>query len=229
MASHRHVVHLFSLWRQVLVQEMFDFEQPAVQAFDLRQLVFPDSPLSHNGLKACQLLRTQPAHGPPFLPSCCRLASISSKIALSSTVAYLKGWSPSVFSAVTMPVAYSSSTASCLASGGEAVVRCFLICLRTSLTLGCRRLRMAVLTCLSASKAVFDASRSAWNWHTWCGTSGHSSSTANSSLSWASVIVPSTFTPNTTTGESRAFITAVSDDVTFRASSTRPVSASRTR
>src|SRR2546426_6968959 len=84
---------------------------------------------------------------------------------------------------------------------------------------------MAVFTCLSASKADFEASRSAWNWHTWCGTFGQSSSTAFSSHTSASVIVPSTFTflstSKATTGESLAFITAVSDDVTFSAASTR--------
>ena len=104
-----------------------------------------------------------------------------------------------------------------------------LSCLRSARTLGCKALRIAVFTFLSASKAGWAASRKAWNWHTWCGTCGHNSSTAFSSLSWASVIVPSTFTSNATTGASRAFIAAVSDDVTFSAASTRPVSASRTR
>src|SRR2546423_384849 len=46
-------------------------------------------------------------------------------------------------------------------------------------------------------------------------------------------MVPSTFTSistsNATTGANNAFITAVSDDVTCSAASTRPVSASRTR
>ena len=68
----------------------------------------------------------------------------------------------------------------------------------------CKRLRIAVLTALSAS-------------------------TANSSLSCASLIVPSTFTPKATTGASRVFITAVSDEVAFSAARTLPVSASRTR
>ena len=87
---------------------------------------------------------------------------------------------------------------------------------------------MAVLTALSASKADFDASRKTWNWHTWCGTSGHSCSRANSSRAFASLIVPSTFTPHASTGESLAFIASVSDEFTCSAESLRPVSASRT-
>src|SRR5205823_13263823 len=210
--SHRGVAHHLPRLSPTAVQDGFDLQHPAVHAFDLRELACPGRPLSHNNLKACQLLRAPRAHRPPFFESRCRLASTSSKAWAASTVAYLKGCSPSVFRAVKIPEAYSSSTASCLASSADALGICFLSCLRTSRTLSCMCLRRAVFTCLSASKARCDASRSAWNWQTWCGTCGHNSCTAKSSLSWASVIVPSTFTPNATTGASSAFITAVSED-----------------
>jgi hypothetical protein len=56
------------------------------------------------------------------------------------------------------------------------------------------------LICFSASNAFFDASRSAWNWQTWCGTSGHRSGSASNSCSCASRIVLHTFTSNAITG-----------------------------
>src|SRR5260370_723140 len=61
-----------------------------------------------------------------------------------------------------------------------------------------------------------------------CGPPGHNTSIARTSPASASVIVPRTFTPNATTGATRASMTAVSDNVTCSAANTRPVSASRT-
>src|SRR5215472_1483972 len=114
-ASHQQGAHHFPRWPQTLVQQVLDFEEPAMQAFDLCQVVCPGGPLSHNRLKASQLLGAPSAPGPFFSQRCRRLASISSNIALASTVAYVKGWSPSVFRAVRIPAASSSSTASWVA------------------------------------------------------------------------------------------------------------------
>ena len=50
----------------------------------------------------------------------------ASKAWAASTVAYVKGCSPSVLRAVTIPEAYSSSTASCSASLGEDLGICLL-------------------------------------------------------------------------------------------------------
>src|SRR5258707_69032 len=104
-ASYRCIDHFLSLLRPVPVQEVFDREHPAVHAFDLRQLVCPGGPFGHDGLQARQLLCTACAYRPPFFESCCRLASISSNKSVASTVAYLRGSSPSVLSAVKIPAA----------------------------------------------------------------------------------------------------------------------------
>jgi len=104
-ASYRCIAHFLSLLRPVPVQEVFDREHPAVHAFDLRQLVCPGGPFGHDGLQARQLLCTACAYRPPFFESCCRLASISSNKSVASTVAYLRGSSPSVLSAVKIPAA----------------------------------------------------------------------------------------------------------------------------
>ena len=91
MGSHCDIAQHFSRFRPAPVQQVLDFKEPAVQAFDLCQWLCPGHSLCHNRLKPCQLLCTQPTHRPPFLSSCCKLASISSNIWLASTVAYLKG------------------------------------------------------------------------------------------------------------------------------------------
>ena len=44
--------------RPTAVQEVFDFQHPAVHALDLRKLVCPGGPLGHDRLQARQLLRT---------------------------------------------------------------------------------------------------------------------------------------------------------------------------
>lgn len=64
--SHRHIAHRFSLRHRAFIQEMLDLEQPAVQVFDLRQLVSPGSPLRYDALQAGQLLGNQRAHWPFF-------------------------------------------------------------------------------------------------------------------------------------------------------------------
>jgi len=104
-ASHRRVAHALSLLCPVAVQEVFDREHPAMHALDLRQLLCPGGPLGHDRLQARQLLRTARAYNPPFFESCCRLASTSSNRSAASTVAYLKGCSPSVLRPVKIPAA----------------------------------------------------------------------------------------------------------------------------
>src|SRR5216683_3362143 len=104
-ACHRRIAHALSLLRPVAVQEVFDREHPAVHALDLRQLLCPGGPLGHDRLQARQLLHTARAYSPPFFESCCRLASTSSNRSAASTVAYLKGSSPSVLRAVKIPAA----------------------------------------------------------------------------------------------------------------------------
>src|SRR5712692_1077289 len=149
--SHRLVAHYLPRLSPTAVQEVFDLQHPAVHAFDLRELARPGCPLGHDRLQARQLLRTARAHRPPFFESRCRLASTSSRSSAMCTAAKSSGARPSRLSAESTPVAYSSSAESCVASSADLWGMSRLSCLRSARTLGCKALRMAVWTFLSAA------------------------------------------------------------------------------